>query len=141
MLDSNELKTGTYLPEINKVITQEIIDRYAEASHDFNPIHVNPAFAANTPLRGTIAHGMLSLAYISQLMTETFGHHWISVGRLSVRFKNPARPGDTLSINGKITNVKIINEDTEVSCEILCTNQINETIVSGEAHVRIPVRK
>jgi len=137
MIDTNTLIAGNDLPEIKKVITQQIINCYAEASRDFNPIHVNPTFAAKTPLGGTIAHGMLSLAYISQLMTEVFGHHWGNSGKLNVRFKNPARPGDTINIKGKITTVKKIDEDTEISCEISCTNQHNEPVVLGETHVRL----
>jgi 3-hydroxybutyryl-CoA dehydratase len=138
MRDINMLRTGTELPEIKRVVTQQVINRYAEVSRDFNPIHVNAAFAARTPLGGTVAHGMLSLAYISQMMTESFGHYWISTGKLSVRFKNPARPGDIISIKGKIAKVENINNDVDISCEILCTNQLNEPIVIGETHVRLP---
>jgi len=137
MIDTYTLIAGTDLPEIKKVITQQIINRYAEASRDFNPIHIDPAFAARTPLRGTIAHGMLSLAYISQLMTEVFGQHWVNSGKVSVRFKNPAHPGDTISIKGRITTVKKTDEYTEISCEISCTNQHNEPVVSGETSVRL----
>ena len=53
------------LPAIERVITQTQIDRYATASGDFNPIHIDAAFAATTPMGGTIAHGMLVLALIA----------------------------------------------------------------------------
>ncbi len=57
------------------------------ASGDFNPIHVDESFAAQTPFGGTIAHGMLILAYVSEMMTLAFGQSWLSGGKLSVKFK------------------------------------------------------
>ena len=88
------------LPSVVKHITQEGINLYAEASGDFNPIHIDEAFAAQTPLEGTIAHGMLILAYLSQMMTEAFGDNWLEGGKLSVRFKAPVRPEDTITAKG-----------------------------------------
>ena len=72
-----KIEEGESLPQVLKHISQEKINRYAEASGDFNPIHVDENFAKKTPLGGTIAHGMLILAYISQIMTAAFGqsHH------------------------------------------------------------------
>jgi acyl dehydratase len=80
-----------------KRISQEQIARYADASGDHNPIHVDPDFAQTTPFAGTIAHGMLVLAAVAELMTRAFGERWLAGGRLQVRFRNPARPGDTLT--------------------------------------------
>ncbi len=62
-----EICQGETLPPVVKHITQEKINLYAEASGDFNPIHVDKSFAAQTPLGGTIAHGMLILAYVSEI--------------------------------------------------------------------------
>jgi len=78
------------LPPVVKKITQKDISLYAEASGDFNPIHIDEAFAAKTPLGGTIAHGMLILAYVSEMMTKAFGQRWISTGKMAMRFKAPA---------------------------------------------------
>ena len=97
-----EIQEGKVFDPVVKHITQENINLYAEASGDFNPIHIDESFAARTPLGGTIAHGMLSLAYVSEMMTSAFGQNWLSEGKLRAKFKEPARPGDTLTINGKI---------------------------------------
>ena len=54
---------------VTRTLTQEMLNAYAEASGDFNPIHTDEAFAKTTPMGGTIAHGMLVLSFISEMMT------------------------------------------------------------------------
>ena len=137
MLDLTELKENTSLPEIKKEIIQENINLYAEASRDFNPIHIDEDFARKTPLGGTIAHGMLILAYISQMMGEAFGQQWLSSGKLSVRFKAPARPGDTVTISGKIHGGESDNGQTLINCNVLCRNQHDEPVIIGQAQVKV----
>ena len=134
---SNDIYEGKSLPHLSKTITQQKINLYAEASGDFNPIHIDESFAAQTPLGGTIAHGMLILAYVSELMTQAFGLNWISGGRLSIRFKAPARPGDTVTISGTIDTIEKENECTNVNCSLSCSNQKDETIVTGSAVVKL----
>ena len=99
----SELREGLALPEMTKVVTQQNINLYAEASQDFNPVHINEEFARKTSLGGTVAHGMLILAYVSEMMTTAFGERWLAGGKLDVRFKAAARPGDTIRVSGKIT--------------------------------------
>lgn len=129
---------GSDLPQVMKHIYQETIDLYAEVSGDFNPIHVDEDFARKTPLGGTIAHGMLVLAYISEMMTCAFGKSWLSGGRLSVRFKAPARPGDTITVSGKVRAIEQRGEESTVSCDVLCQNQKADTLITGEASVKLP---
>jgi 3-hydroxybutyryl-CoA dehydratase len=126
---------GRELPSLSKALTQEKIDGYARASGDFNPIHVDPAFAAATPFGGTIAHGMLLLAYLSEMLTAAFGRAWLSRGRLKVRFKGVARPGDTLTVRGKIERVQ---EEGRLFAGVECVNQAGELLVTGDAEVGLP---
>jgi 3-hydroxybutyryl-CoA dehydratase len=133
----DKLKVGQSLPELRKRVTQENINLYARASGDYNPIHIDEEFARKTPAGGTIAHGMLILAYASQVMTEAFGKSWLTGGRFNVRFKAPARPGDTITVEAKIRNVQSDIEQTTVRCDVLCSNQKGETVISGEAVVRV----
>jgi acyl dehydratase len=133
----DELTAGVDLPGVKKVITQETINQYAEVSRDFNPIHVDEDFARKTPLGGTIAHGMLILAYVSQMMTISFGQSWLSGGKLSVRFKTPARPGDTITITGKVNKIEKHEAVTVVNCDVLCSNQKGEIVITGDARVTI----
>ncbi|MFQ5996858.1 MAG: MaoC family dehydratase [Dehalococcoidales bacterium] len=137
MLASFELKEGMSLPEIKKSISQEQINLYAEASKDFNPIHIDENYARQTPLGGTVAHGMLILAYVSQMMTAAFGRNWLSGSKLNVRFKAPARPGDTVTICGKICQVEKSDGQNLINCDVLCQNQNEESIIIGEAMVKV----
>jgi 3-hydroxybutyryl-CoA dehydratase len=136
-MEVSKLVPGMDLPEIKKIITQENINRYAEVSRDFNPIHIDEDFAKRTPLGGTIAHGMLVLAYVSQMMTMAFGKDWLTGGKLSVRFKAPARPGDTVNITGKILKIEKSEEQCVVNCDLLCNNQSGDAIIIGETEVRV----
>jgi len=132
-----EIRKGKTLPPVVKHITQGKINLYAEASGDFNPIHVNESFAAQTPLGGTIAHGMLILAYVSELMTLAFGQSWLSGGKLSVRFKAPARPGDIVTVTGRIDSTEGKNGISYANCSLECYNQKGEAIVTGEAAIKL----
>jgi 3-hydroxybutyryl-CoA dehydratase len=132
-----EIKEGQTLHPVVKHITQEKINLYAEASGDFNPIHVDQSFAAKTPFGGTIAHGMLSLAYVSEMMSLAFGRSWLSGGKLRAKFKDSARPGDTLTITGKIFCIEQRSDVSYANCTYECRNQKGEMIVAGEAAVKL----
>ncbi|TMB67641.1 MAG: acyl dehydratase [Chloroflexi bacterium] len=121
------------LPVVTKTITQEKINQYAHASGDHNPLHQDPAFAATTQFGGTIAHGMLVLAYISEMMTAAFGETWVTGGRLKVRFRGPARPGDTVTASGRVVRIK----GGKTTCEVECQNEPGDMLISGEAEVAI----
>ena len=133
----SELTEGMNLPEIKKTITQGNINLYAEASQDFNPVHIDEDFARKTPLGGTIAHGMLILAYVSQMMTTAFSRNWLAGGTLNVRFKEPARPGDTITVSGKISKLEKKDGQTTINCNVLCNNQKGELVITGEAKVGV----
>jgi len=132
-----EIQEGKPLGPVVKHITQEKINLYAEASGDFNPIHIDESFAAKTPLGGTIAHGMLDLAYVSEMMTSAFGESWLSGGKLRAKFKEPARPGDTLTISSKINCIEQKDDVSYANCGFECRNQKGEMIVMGEAIVKL----
>jgi len=136
-LKLSEIHQGDSLPSVVKHVTQKDINLYAEASGDFNPIHVDEAFAAQTPLGGTIAHGMLILAYMSEVMTEAFGDRWLERGKLSVRFKAPARPQDTITARGKIDSIEDKEGVAYVNCSLECCNQKGETVIVGGAVVKL----
>jgi len=134
----SELKEGMALPEITKTVTQQNINLYAEASQDFNPVHLDEEFARKSGLDGTIAHGMLILAYVSEMMTAAFGKSWLTGGKLDVRFKAPARPGETVTVSGKITKLEKSNGQTTITCSVLCNNGKGEAIITGEAVLTVP---
>ncbi len=136
-LGLSDLRQGDNLSSLVKHITQKEINLYAEASGDFNPIHIDESFAAQTPLGGTIAHGMLILAYVSEMMTEAFGKSWLSGGKLSVRFKAPARPKDAITITGKINSIEHEKGVSHINCDLESHNQKGEVIIVGKATVKL----
>ena len=117
---------------VTRVLTQERIGAYADASGDHNPIHVDPAFAAATPFGGTIAHGMLVLALIGEMMRGAFGEEWSTSGKLKVRFKAPTRPGD------RVTASAILSKQSAGVAEyaVQCASQTGEIVIVGRASVK-----
>ena len=128
----------TQLPKVVKKVTQEQVNLYASASGDHNPIHVNPQFAASTTFGRTVAHGMLVLAFLSEMMTQAFGPAWLTSGKLKVRFKAPVFPEDQVSTFGEARGKARLAGATGFKYAVGCHNQGGEEIISGEATVTIP---
>jgi 3-hydroxybutyryl-CoA dehydratase len=108
-----------------------MLDAYAGASGDHNPIHIDEAFARTTPMGGTIAHGMLVLSFISEMMTAAFGERWLASGSLDVRFRAPARPGDRVTARATQQEPK----DGRLRYAVECVSQADETLITGTAEV------
>jgi acyl dehydratase len=122
------------IPPLTKHVTQEQINAYAEVSGDHNPIHVNPEVARAVGLDGTIAHGMLSMAFLGQMLTDWLASRETSTGwvaRLRVRFQGMVRPGDTLTCRGALGEP----EDGRQRLEVWVANQDGERVLSGDAEV------
>ncbi len=107
-------------------VTQAKIDRYAQVSGDHNPLHIDPEFALRTQFGGPIAHGMLILAYLSEVLTAEFGLDWLSSGHLKARFRAPTRPSDMVTTGGSFRR-----SDGVASGKAWCANQRNELLVSS----------
>ena len=125
------MNAPTVAPVVKR-LTQEQIQRYADASGDHNPIHVDEAFARTTPFGGTIAHGMLVLASIAEMMAAAFGEAWLMGGRLRVRFRAPARPGDTITASAQ---PQMARDGTTPAYAVECRNQQGELLITGTAEV------
>ena len=132
-LSYDALKEGDALSPVSKNVTQEKVNQYAEASGDFNPLHIDPEFAKTTFYGGTIAHGLLSLAYISEMMTKAFAKGWLAGGKMTVSFLAPVRPGDTITARGVVKKKREEEGQRVVVCEVYCENQKGEKVISGEA--------
>ena len=131
----DRLEIGDSLPELVKKISQASMNAYAEATGDFNPIHVDEEFAKGTPFGGTIAHGFYIFGFISELMLRHFGKRWTNEGRVKVRFKKPVRPGDTITISATLTGRKEKKGRTGLVFDVLWSNQNKETVIIGNAFV------
>lgn len=106
-------------------ITQSLIDAYATIAGDFNPVHVDPAFAAATPFGKTIAHGCIPMEPIFRLVQSHSGRAVMPQGSsMKLRYLRPSHPGDTIGIV-----VKAWQDD---GLEFQCVNQRGETVIEGE---------
>lgn len=96
---------GDQLPPLTHEITQADLIRYAGASGDFNPLHWDPAFAANvSPTGGVIAHGMLNMGIVAQLVADWAGGP-AYVRDLDVSFRKPCPAGTVVTAGGEVTQV------------------------------------
>ena len=129
------VEAGQALPELRKAVTQEQINRYAEASGDFNPIHLDAQFAAASSFGRIVAHGMLVLAFLSEMMTTAFGSAWLESGKLKGRFRAPAYPGDEVTTFGQVTKLTDQEGSRRAVCAVGCRNQAGEELITGEASV------
>lgn len=125
---------GEAIPSLTKHITQQQIDAYADVSGDHNPIHLDPEVARAVGLDGTIAHGMLSMAFLGQMLTDWLSEQGASSGwvrRLRVRFQAMVRPGDTLTCHG------VLGAPSEQGqrVEVWINNQHGERVITGDADV------
>ena len=119
------------VPPLDRTLSQDRINAYADAAGDHNPIHIDPVFAAATPFGGTIAHGMLVLALIGEMMHGAHGDAWLDRGRVKVRFKAPTRPGDTVTASAG--EAKQTADGVEYAVQ--CVNQRGDVLIEGRAFV------
>jgi acyl dehydratase len=123
--------TASNVEPLTRSLTQAMLNAYADASGDHNPIHIDEDFARTTPMGGTIAHGMLVLSFISQMMTAAFAERWLASGSLDIRFRAPARPGDTVTARATPQDPK----DGRQRYTVECVSQTGEVLISGTAEV------
>lgn len=121
------------LQPVERRITREQLVRYADASGDHNPLHLDEEFARGTPYGRPIAHGMLVLALVSELMTYSFGEAWLRGGRLKTRFRAPVFPGDTVRASGTLKT----SSDGTATYEVAVANQDGENVITGDASVAL----
>jgi 3-hydroxybutyryl-CoA dehydratase len=118
-----------------RLVTDELVRKFADVSGDYNPIHLDDEAAKNTRFGQRIAHGMLSGAFISAVLGYELSERRIVYLSQSLRFVAPVFIGDTVTATG---TVKSIREDKPiVTLETVCTKQTGETVVTGEAVVMI----
>ena len=119
------------LNQISHRVTQAQLAKYADASGDHNPLHLDEAFAATTPYGRTIAHGMLVLAFVSESMTKTFGRAWLCEGKLKARFRAPVFPGDTVTTSGTPKSTR----DATATYAMTVRNQDDVDVLTADATV------
>ena len=135
-----EINKGDVFTLPAKYVTQEMINHYADAAEDYNPLHVDREFAKTTRYGGTIAHGMLSMAFIQELMVRTFGREWLESGSIEVSFMAPVRPGEAITTEARVMRVvPSENEEakTRIRMQVFCLNGKQEKVIKGTTEVTV----
>ncbi len=130
------IAVGDEMTPLSRTVTQEQINAYAEASGDHNPIHVDPDFARSVGLPGTIAHGLLDMAILTEAVARWAGGY-DQVASVACRFSKPLLPGETVTCTGRVTEI----DDTRATAtlEVQAISSSGERVLTnGRASVRLP---
>ncbi|MFZ5597029.1 MAG: MaoC family dehydratase [Bacillota bacterium] len=139
----DDIKLGHKLPPQAKHITQEKITKNAEASLDYNPIHIDPEWCKKVNLLGkgtTIAHGMMTLSFMGKIITDWAYPGGAFLRSLEGKFIDSVRPGDDITVHAVVTELhpRHKKEESFVILEIWCENQSGTQVGVGKASVIIP---
>jgi len=136
MVKFEDINVGDAIPALTTpAISHLQLALYAGAGADHNPIHVDQEAAKAGGLPGIIAHGMLPLGFLGQLLTR-----WVPQRRvrsLSARFVAMAFPGDVITCSGKVAAKRVEAGEQLVDLEIAAQNQKGENIQLGKATIAL----
>ncbi len=121
------------LAVVSREISLQQLVNYAAVSGDDNPLHLNEHFAAGTQFGGIIAHGMLTLAFVSEMMAASLGKAWLTGGSMRGRFKGAAYRGDQVETWGRASNSE---SGTQIFSVGLRSNTSGVDLITGTATVK-----
>ena len=128
-----ELKVGDQVPELRVTPDKYLPHRYAGASGDFNPIHIDPEFAKAVGLPNTILHGLYMMGLVAWANTELAGGDPRALKRLSVQFRGMGAPEQEIVVTGTVKSV----EDGRAVVDTVAAQGENQTIRNAEAEVAL----
>jgi acyl dehydratase len=128
-----ELKAGDQIAELRVTPDKYTPHRYAGASGDFNPIHIDPEFAKAVGLPNTILHGLYMMGLVARASTEAAGGDPRSLKRFSVEFRGMGAPETEIVVTGTVKSV----EDGKATIDVVAAQGENETIKNAEAEVEL----
>ena len=134
----HELKVGDFA-EWSRTVTEDDIELFAKATGDFNPVHLDQAYAEKTFFKGRIAHGLLSLGFISTILGNILPGHGAIYLSQEVKFLAPVRIGDTVTAKVEVT--ELIPEKNRVKFRTSCMNQEGKIVVDGTAWAMPPKKE
>jgi len=125
-----DLQVGAKLPELRVTPDKYLTTRYAGASGDFNPIHIDEEFARAVGLPGRILHGLWTMAQVARAQTEAAGgpEH---LKRLSVQFRGMGMPEQEVVVSGTVRDAS----DGAIVIETVAEQAGNQIIRNAEAVV------
>jgi 3-hydroxybutyryl-CoA dehydratase len=131
----HELKIGDSA-QISKTITESDIELFAKATGDFNPVHLDQAYAEKTMFKGRIAHGALSIGLLSTVLGNILPGHGTIYLSQEAKFLAPVKIGDT--ITAKVELMDLILEKNRAKFRTSCLNQDGKIVADGIAWVMPP---
>lgn len=134
----DELKIGQQA-SLNRTLTQDDINLFAAITGDVNPAHMDPTFAKSDIFQGIVGHGMWSGSLISTLLGTVLPGPGTIYLEQDIQFKKPVRIGDCITITIIVSDKQNINSIVNFNCKGI--NQLNETVLEGQAKVIAPTKK
>jgi acyl dehydratase len=130
-----DLTVGEPMPPLTKEpIDIDQLVRYAGASGDFNPIHIDPSVGEAAGLGGVIAHGMLIMGFMGEAVTNWIPNFCLK--KIKARFIGITRPGDIITISGKVIEKK--ESDNRIVCSLAAKDQHGELKIKGSFEAQLP---
>jgi 3-hydroxybutyryl-CoA dehydratase len=133
----DEIQVGD-TAEFGKTVTETDIYLYAGITGDFNPAHVNEAYAQQSFFKTRIAHGMLAAGFISAVLANKLPGPGSIYLKQSMSFLVPVKIGDT--VTARVEALEVMDEKHRVRFKTTCINQDGKIVLDGEAVV-MPPRK
>ena len=127
------MKQGDAIPELKVTPDKYLPHRYAGASGDFNPIHLDPEFAKQVGLPGTILHGLYMMAQVARANAAAAGGDPRSLKRLSVQFRGMGGPEQELAVTGQVKE----ESDGRVVVDTVAEQGGNQVIRNAEAELAV----
>jgi len=121
--------------EVKRIVTDEMIKMFAEATGDKNPVHLDDEFAKNSIFGGRIAHGILSLGIVSAVLGMEFPGAGTVYLMQNAKFKRPVYVGEEVTV--RLTVKEIDREKRRVLLETLVVKSNGENAIEGEALVKV----
>ena len=128
-----ELKVGDQIPELRVTPDKYLPHRYAGASGDFNPIHIDREFATNVGLPDTILHGLYMMGLVARANAAAAGGDPRALKRLSVQFRGMGAPETEIVVTGTVKSV----DGDRVVINTVAAQGDNQTIRNAEAEVQV----
>ena len=128
-----DLNVGDSIPELKVTPDKYLTHRYAGASGDFNPIHIDPEFAKAVGLPGTILHGLYMMGLVARANAAIADGDPRALKRLSVQFRGMGAPETEIVVSG---TVKSVDGDTVVVDTVAAQGE-NQTIRNAEAEIQL----
>ena len=128
------MQEGDALPQLKVTPDKYLPHRYAGASRDFNPIHIDPEFAKAVGLPGNILHGLYGMAQVARASVAAAGGDPRALKRLSVQFRGMGFPEQEITVTGTVKEVR----DGRAVIETVAEQSGNQIIRNAEAEGELP---